>query len=205
MLHLAKDLWTDQSGFVVSAELVLISTVGVIGIGTGLVCLRDAVNSELSEVGCAITALDQSYCYTGFHGYKDPCSLRIKAQTAGSSYSPHRGPESEDVDMDRDHDPAHEERLHPTPEPEHDPRPHFRDREDERHDERHDRGDDERDDRKDSEKQSTQDRVIRKPLRTRDSDSEDSDTPARRSPQLPPKQPQLAPLHVPSPDRPKDR
>ena len=28
MLHLAKDLWTDQSGFVVSAELVLISTVG---------------------------------------------------------------------------------------------------------------------------------------------------------------------------------
>ena len=199
MLHLAKDLWTDQAGFVVSAELVLISTVGVVGIGTGLVCLRDAVNSELSEVGCAITALDQSYCYTGFHGYKDPCSLRIKAQTAGSSYSSHRGPESEDEE--REHHPAHDERLHPTPEHEHVMRPHFRERDGERDGDR----DGKPDDRRDREQQSMQDRMIRKPLRTRDSDSEDSDTPARRSPQLPPKQPQLVPLHAPTPDRPKDR
>ena len=85
MMRLAKHLWHDQAGFIVSAELVLISTVGVIGLLTGLTCLRNAVNSELSEVACAISSLDQSYCYTGFHSYKDKCSCVTKARTAGST------------------------------------------------------------------------------------------------------------------------
>lgn len=85
MLRLAKQLWNDQAGFIVSAELVLISTVGVIGLLTGLTCLRNAVNSELSDVACAISSLDQSYCYTGFHSYKDKCSCVTKARTAGST------------------------------------------------------------------------------------------------------------------------
>ena len=85
MVRLAKHLWHDQAGFIVSAELVLISTVGVIGLVTGLTCLRDAVNSELSDVACAISSLDQSYCYTGFHSYKDKCSCVTKAWTAGST------------------------------------------------------------------------------------------------------------------------
>ena len=85
MLRLAKALWNDQAGFIVSAELVLISSVGVIGLVTGLTCLRNAVNSELSDVSCAISSLDQSYCYTGFHSYKDKCRCQIKARTAGST------------------------------------------------------------------------------------------------------------------------
>ncbi len=85
MLRLAKQFWHDQAGFIVSAELVLISTVGVIGLVTGLTCLRNAVNDELSDVACAISSLDQSYCYTGFHGYKDKCHFAIKARTAGST------------------------------------------------------------------------------------------------------------------------
>ena len=85
MLRLAKHLWNDQAGFIVSAELVLISSVGVIGLVTGLTCLRNAVNDELSDVSCAISALDQSYCYTGFHGYKDNCNRVTKARTAGST------------------------------------------------------------------------------------------------------------------------
>ena len=85
MLHLAKRLWNDQAGFIISAELVLISTVGVIGLVTGLTCLRNAVNDELSDVACAIKSLDQSYCYTGFHSYKDKCSCVTKARTAGST------------------------------------------------------------------------------------------------------------------------
>ena len=85
MLRLIKQFWHDQAGFVISAELVLISTVLVIGLTTGLTCLRNAVNDELSDVACAITSLDQSYCYTGFHGYKDKCGCVIKARTAGST------------------------------------------------------------------------------------------------------------------------
>jgi hypothetical protein len=85
MLRLAKQFWSDQAGFIVSAELVLISTVGVIGLVTGLTCLRNAVNDELSDVACAISSLDQSYCYTGFHSYKDKCRCMTKARTAGST------------------------------------------------------------------------------------------------------------------------
>lgn len=43
-------LWNDDRGFVVSSELVLIATVVVIGLLTGLAAVRDAVISELSDV-----------------------------------------------------------------------------------------------------------------------------------------------------------
>ena len=85
MLRLTKQFWHDQAGFVISAELVLISTVLIIGLATGLTCLRNALNDELSDVACAITSLDQSYCYTGFHSYKDKCRCLTKARTAGST------------------------------------------------------------------------------------------------------------------------
>ena len=111
MLRLAKALWNDQAGFIVSAELVLISTVGVIGLVSGLTCLRNAVNSELTEVSCAIKSLDQTYCYTGFHSYKDRCRCETKAVTAGSSNRPYMETEVELV-------PVIEGRLQPAVEPE---------------------------------------------------------------------------------------
>ncbi len=111
MLRLAKALWNDQAGFIVSAELVLISTVGVIGLVTGLTCLRNAVNSELTDVSCAIRSLDQTYCYTGFHSYKDRCRCKTKAVTAGSSNRPYIETEAELV-------PVIEGRLQPTAEQE---------------------------------------------------------------------------------------
>lgn len=111
MLRLAKTLWHDQAGFIVSAELVLISTVGVIGLVAGLTCLRDAVNSELKDVSCAIRSLDQTYCYTGFHSYKDRCRCETKAVTAGSSNRPYVEEEVELV-------PVIEGRLQPAAEQE---------------------------------------------------------------------------------------
>lgn len=58
-------LWSDQSGFVISIELVLISTLLVIGLITGMTALRDAVVSELSDIGGAIQDLNQSYTFNG--------------------------------------------------------------------------------------------------------------------------------------------
>ena len=58
-------LWKDEAGFVVSAELIFIATLLVIGLVTGWVAVRNAVTSELTEVAQAIGAVDQSYSYCG--------------------------------------------------------------------------------------------------------------------------------------------
>ncbi len=61
-----RQLWQDQTGAVVSAELVLLATLGVVGAVVGLKAASRAVNEELLDVACALRSLDQSYCYSGF-------------------------------------------------------------------------------------------------------------------------------------------
>jgi Flp pilus assembly pilin Flp len=73
-----KSLWNDQQGFIVSIELVLISTILVVGLITGMTALRDAVVSELSDVAGAVQDLNQSYEYNGVAGHS--------ARTQGSNY-----------------------------------------------------------------------------------------------------------------------
>lgn len=58
-------LWKDEAGAIVSAEIVLVATILVIGMITGLASLRDAVIEELADVGAAIGALDQSFTICG--------------------------------------------------------------------------------------------------------------------------------------------
>lgn len=54
-----------QAGFALTSELVLLSTVSVLGLTVGLVSLRDAVTAELNDVAGAIGALNQSYAFDG--------------------------------------------------------------------------------------------------------------------------------------------
>lgn len=61
-----KNLWNDECGAVISAELVLVLTILVIGVIVGLSEVAVAVNTELNDVSNAIGALQQSYFYTGF-------------------------------------------------------------------------------------------------------------------------------------------
>ena len=61
-----RQLLCDEAGFIVSAELVLIATILVIGLIVGLSEVQHAVVSELNDVGDAIGKLNQSYLYTGF-------------------------------------------------------------------------------------------------------------------------------------------
>lgn len=63
MRKLALCLWRDEAGFVVSTELVLIATIVVIGLVTGLSTVRDQVVTELADVADAISAIDQSYSW----------------------------------------------------------------------------------------------------------------------------------------------
>lgn len=71
-------LWRDDLGFVVSSELVLIATVVVIGLLTGLASVRDALISELSDVAGAIQDINQSYSIDGVVGHN--------ANTAGFNF-----------------------------------------------------------------------------------------------------------------------
>lgn len=57
----------DETGFIVSAELVLIATITVIGVIVGLAEVQNAVVNELNDIGDAIGSLNQSY-YVHGHG-----------------------------------------------------------------------------------------------------------------------------------------
>ena len=65
MKELVKRFWNDEQGAVLSAELVILSTIGVMGISYGVGNLADAVNAELDDCAAAIRSLDQTAYMTG--------------------------------------------------------------------------------------------------------------------------------------------
>lgn len=73
----------DERGAILSAELVLILTIVVLGLIVGLSEVAVAINTELNDVSNAIGALDQSYFTPVF------CTVNPKAIvfTAGSRYT----------------------------------------------------------------------------------------------------------------------
>jgi len=78
-----RKLYQDESGAVLSAELVLVLTILVIGIIAGLSEVAVAINTELNDVSNAIGALDQSFFFTGFHATND----KLKGATNGSRFT----------------------------------------------------------------------------------------------------------------------
>jgi len=60
----------DESGLIISAELVLVLTICVLGVIVGLSSVVVAVNEELLDVAHAIGSLNQSYGVPGFTGCK---------------------------------------------------------------------------------------------------------------------------------------
>jgi Flp pilus assembly pilin Flp len=71
-------LWNEEDGAIVSAEIMLIATILVIGVIVGLKSVRDAVVSELADVAQAFGNINQSFCYSGVSGHM--------AFTAGSEF-----------------------------------------------------------------------------------------------------------------------
>ena len=74
-----RQMWNEESGAVLSAEIVLIVTILVIGLIVGLKSLRDAVVSELADVAQAVSNLNQTYSFGGVRGHK--------ARTEGSTFT----------------------------------------------------------------------------------------------------------------------
>lgn len=58
-----RKLMNDEAGFIVSAELILVLTIGVLAMVVGLASIRDSVTAELNDVASAFGAFDQSFSY----------------------------------------------------------------------------------------------------------------------------------------------
>ena len=80
----------DEAGFIVSAELILIATIVVIGLIVGLSEVQHAVVSELNDVADAIGNLNQGYLFTGFSAQKNfgggGNNGGVKSFTRGSAF-----------------------------------------------------------------------------------------------------------------------
>ncbi|MCA9227985.1 MAG: hypothetical protein KDA47_20330 [Planctomycetales bacterium] len=64
-----RTLWNDESGAVISGEVVLTATILVIGVVVGLKSVRDAVVTEICDLAQAVSNLSQSYSYSGVDGH----------------------------------------------------------------------------------------------------------------------------------------
>lgn len=70
MTTLFKQLFNDEAGFIVSAELVLVATISVLSMVVGLAEVAHNVNQELEDVGSAFSSVDQSFEYEVAHGHR---------------------------------------------------------------------------------------------------------------------------------------
>ncbi len=77
-MKIASRLWSEEVGAVVSAEIMLVATILVLGVIVGLKSVRDSVVTELADVAQAISNVSQSYTYSGTQGHH--------AMTAGGSF-----------------------------------------------------------------------------------------------------------------------
>lgn len=68
-MKLMLRLWSDEAGFVISSELILIAALVVIGLLTGLATVRDQVVQELGDTADAISELQQEYQWLGTTGH----------------------------------------------------------------------------------------------------------------------------------------
>ena len=102
MTQLINALYNDEAGFIVSAELVLVATIAVLGMVVGLSEVAFNVNQELEDVGSAFGSINQNFHYNGTAGHKggiagskyndewdqcdDSCDVSCDVAPTGESY-----------------------------------------------------------------------------------------------------------------------
>lgn len=80
-----RNFWNDQSGFIVSIELILIATVVVLGLIVGMSEIAISINTELNDISNATGALVQSYATPNYKGI-DNCTGKQYSFSFGSRY-----------------------------------------------------------------------------------------------------------------------
>jgi hypothetical protein len=88
---MVKSLWSDETGAVLSMELILIMVLVVIGSVAGLTALRDIMNAKLAEISAAMAAIDPGYGFGGLQYIAGPDLSTVNtaggAWVAGSMFS----------------------------------------------------------------------------------------------------------------------
>lgn len=64
MRLLLQKLWADNRGALIAVEWVFLATILILGILTGLIAVRQAVLSELTEFAQAILGLNNSFSFS---------------------------------------------------------------------------------------------------------------------------------------------
>jgi hypothetical protein len=80
MTNTFAKLINDENGFIISAELILVATIAVLGVVVGLSEIAFGINNELEDVGAAFGSVNQSFYVNGVHSEGKAC-------TAGSEYN----------------------------------------------------------------------------------------------------------------------
>ena len=80
-----RRLMNDETGFIVSAELVLVFTLAFCGVAVGMSVVRDALVQELGDVAEAIGALNQSYAWRQITA-NDSANGELHASCQGSGF-----------------------------------------------------------------------------------------------------------------------
>jgi hypothetical protein len=101
MYSLMSRLWNDDAGYILSAESVFLVTITVLGLITGWVAVRNSVVSELTEVGNAIGALDQSYSFTGLSNCDSFTAGTSVTDAYGTMKSGTKDPSTQGISVDR--------------------------------------------------------------------------------------------------------
>ena len=65
-MKILKRLWADELGVVMSAETVMLGTMGVLAMTAGVGTMATAVNGELGDMSKAFRSFDQSFSAPGF-------------------------------------------------------------------------------------------------------------------------------------------
>jgi hypothetical protein len=65
MYRMMLKLWQDDCGALIATEWLFVATILVLGVITGLVGVRNFVNSGLQEFANAVGSLNQSYSFSG--------------------------------------------------------------------------------------------------------------------------------------------
>ena len=87
MTHTFNAFLNDEAGFIISAELVLIMTIGVLAMVVGLTAVRDAVSHELNDISHAFGAVSQSYNVPGLRKGRGDCGDSSHAFVQGFGYN----------------------------------------------------------------------------------------------------------------------
>ena len=78
-MHIEHLYLNDESGFLISAELVLVFSLVFCAVAVGISVVKDSLAAELHDVAEAIGAVNQSYVTTGLQAVAQGNDTRILA------------------------------------------------------------------------------------------------------------------------------